>query len=56
MAKIGGNDNVTHAQEFLRAGLNLVELYPGPDRQDLIGALNLALENLAASMISRRSG
>jgi tetratricopeptide (TPR) repeat protein len=49
MAKIGGNDNVTHAQEFLRVGLDLVELYPGPDRQDLIGALNLALKNLAAA-------
>jgi hypothetical protein len=49
MVKLGGNDNLTHAQESLLAGLDLVELYPGPDRQDLIGALQLALENLAAA-------
>ena len=47
MAKIGGNDNITQAQEFLRAGLNVANGYPGPDRQQLIDSLNLALQNLA---------
>jgi hypothetical protein len=45
-AKIGGNDSVTQAQGFLQTGLNLAELYSGPDRQKLIDGLNLALRNL----------
>jgi tetratricopeptide (TPR) repeat protein len=46
MAKIGDNDKVTQAQGFLRTALNLAKLYSGPDRQNLIDALNLALRNL----------
>jgi tetratricopeptide (TPR) repeat protein len=46
MAKIGGNSNVTQAADLLRTGLNLAELYSGPDRQKLIDVLNLALRNL----------
>jgi tetratricopeptide (TPR) repeat protein len=46
-AKIGGNDNVRQAQAFLREGLNLAELYGGPDRQNLIDALDQTLQNLA---------
>jgi len=45
-AKIGGNDSVTRAEDLLRTGLNLAELYPGPDRQNLISLLNSALWNL----------
>jgi tetratricopeptide (TPR) repeat protein len=45
-AKIGGNDSVMQAQEFLQTALNLAELYSGPDRQKLIDGLNLALPNL----------
>jgi len=48
-AKIGGNDHLTQAQEYLRTALRLAELYPGPDRQKLIDALNLALRNLDQS-------
>jgi hypothetical protein len=48
-ANIGGNDNVTQAQEFLRTALNLAELYTGPDRQKLIDGLNLVLRNLIHS-------
>jgi tetratricopeptide (TPR) repeat protein len=47
MAKIGGNDNVTQAQGFLRTGLNVANQYPGPDRQGLIDSLNLALQSIA---------
>jgi hypothetical protein len=36
-------------QMFFRTGLNLAELYHGPDRQNLIDELNLALRNLAHS-------
>jgi hypothetical protein len=45
-AKIGGNSNVTQAEDLLRTGLNLAELYTGPDRQNLIDGLNQALRNL----------
>jgi tetratricopeptide (TPR) repeat protein len=48
-AKIAGSDNVTRAEEFLRTGLSLAELYPGPDRPDLVRALNLALQSLVRS-------
>jgi tetratricopeptide (TPR) repeat protein len=45
-ARIGGNDNVTRAVDLLQTGLKLAERYPGPDRQNLIDALNLASRNL----------
>ncbi len=45
-AKIGGNDSITQAQEFLRTGLSVAEQYPGPDRQYLVDSLNQALQNL----------
>ena len=45
-AKIGGQHNVTQAQEFLRTALNLVELYNGTDRQKVIDVLNRALRNM----------
>jgi tetratricopeptide (TPR) repeat protein/class 3 adenylate cyclase/tRNA A-37 threonylcarbamoyl transferase component Bud32 len=44
--KIAGNDNITRAREILQTGLNLAEIYSGPDRQKLIDVLNLALRNL----------
>ena len=34
------------AEEFLRTGLSLVELYPGADRQNLKDWLSAALRNL----------
>jgi len=46
-AKIGGNDNITQAQEFLRTGLKVADEYPGPERQQLIDSLNLALQKIA---------
>jgi tetratricopeptide (TPR) repeat protein len=48
-AKIGGNDNVTQAQDFLRTGLNVAEQYVGADRQYLVDSLKLAMQNLAHS-------
>jgi tetratricopeptide (TPR) repeat protein len=45
-AKIGGNDNVTQAREFLQTGLNLAEQYHGSDRQNLVDGLNLTLRDL----------
>jgi tetratricopeptide (TPR) repeat protein len=57
-AKIGVNDNVTQAQGFLQTGLNLAELYSGPDRQTLIDALNTALRTVVPKqrMFSGRVG
>jgi tetratricopeptide (TPR) repeat protein len=48
-AKIGGNDNVAQAREFLQTGLNAAEQYPGLDRQQLVDSLKLALQNLTHS-------
>jgi hypothetical protein len=48
-AKIGGNDNVTQAQDFLRTGLNVAEQYVGADRQYLVDSLKLALQNMPHS-------
>ena len=45
-AEIGGKHNVTQAQGFLRAGLALVDKYSGLDRQQLVDALNQALQQL----------
>jgi hypothetical protein len=47
--KIGGNDNVMQAQQFLQAALNSAEQYPGPDRQNLMDVAKLALQNLVHS-------
>jgi tetratricopeptide (TPR) repeat protein len=44
--EIGGKHNVTQAQGFLRAGLALADKYSGMDRQQLIDALNQALQQL----------
>ena len=46
-AKIGGNDNVTRAREFLRTALGLALTYSGRDREQLINALSHSLQNLA---------
>jgi tetratricopeptide (TPR) repeat protein len=46
-AKIGGNDNITQAQEFLRTGLKVADQYPGPERQQLLDLLNRALQKIA---------
>jgi tetratricopeptide (TPR) repeat protein len=46
-AKIGGNDNVTRAQELLRTALGLALVYSGRDREQLINALSHSLQNLA---------
>jgi hypothetical protein len=45
MAKIDADDNLNQAQEVFRSALNLADKYSGPDRQQLIDALNKALEN-----------
>ena len=47
--KMGGKDNVTQAQELLRTGLSLADKYSGMDRQQLIDALNQALQQLGHS-------
>jgi tetratricopeptide (TPR) repeat protein len=46
-AKIGGNDNITRAQELLRTALGLALMYSGPDREQLINVLSGSLQNLA---------
>jgi len=43
---IEGNDNVVQAQVLLRTALILADKYTGTDRQQLIDAVNQALENL----------
>lgn len=45
-AKMGAHDSLSQAQESLRTALNLADEYSGPDRQQLIDNVNLALENL----------
>jgi conflict system STAND superfamily ATPase len=45
MAKIGGDDGI-RAQTLLQEALNLTDTYPGSDRQQLIDALNQALQRL----------
>ena len=45
-AKIGGNTNAKPAEDLLRTGLNLAQLYSGPDRQKLIDLMNLALRDM----------
>jgi tetratricopeptide (TPR) repeat protein len=54
MVKIGGNDSVTQAREYLRTGLNIAGQYPGPDRQNLVDSLNLALQKLTSQPFSNR--
>jgi ABC-type sugar transport system substrate-binding protein len=54
MVKIGGNDSLTQAQEYLRTGLSIAEQYPGPDRQSLVDSLNLALQKLTSQPFSNR--
>ena len=44
MAKIGGDDGGFRAQEIVQEALNLTDKYPGTDRQQLIDALNQALD------------
>jgi hypothetical protein len=43
-ARIGGDDNDSQAQDLLREALNEANTYPGSDRQQLIDALNQALQ------------
>ena len=43
-AEIGGDDNDSQAQDLLRNALNIANKYPGSDRQQLIDALNQALQ------------
>jgi hypothetical protein len=43
-AEIGGDDNDWQAQDLLRDALNIANKYPGSDRQQLIDALNQALQ------------
>ena len=45
-AKMGAQDSLGQAQEFLRTALNLADKYSGPDRQQLIDTLNWTLQNL----------
>lgn len=47
MENVDGNEMVTRTEGFLRTGLNLAELYNGPDREKLIDELNQALRDLA---------
>jgi len=46
MAKIGGDDGGFRAQKLVQEALNLTDKYPGNDRQQLIDALNQALQQL----------
>jgi tetratricopeptide (TPR) repeat protein len=46
-AKIGGKDNVTRGEEILRKALDVADKYSGSDKQQLIDALNQALQQLA---------
>jgi hypothetical protein len=44
MAKIGGEDGGFRAQKIVQEALNLTDKYSGNDRQQLIDALNQALQ------------
>jgi hypothetical protein len=44
VAKIGGSEEVVQAQDLIRGALGLAEKYRGPDRQQLVDALNQALQ------------
>ena len=46
MAKIGGDDDGVRAREIVKEALNLTDKYPGNDRQQMIDALNQALQQL----------
>jgi hypothetical protein len=46
MAKIGGDDDGFRAKIIVQQALNLTDKYPGDDRQQLIDALNQALQQL----------
>jgi hypothetical protein len=44
MAKIGGSDNFTQAQDLLRTALDVADKYSSSDQQQLIDTLNHALQ------------
>jgi hypothetical protein len=46
MTKIGGNDEGFRARDIVREALNLTDKYPGNDRQQLIDALDQALQQV----------
>ena len=44
---VGGKDNVTRGEEILRKALDVADKYSRSDKQQLIDALNQALQQLA---------
>jgi hypothetical protein len=46
IAKIGSEDGGSRAREIIQEALNLTDKYQGNDRQQLIDALNQALQQL----------